>query len=206
MGNLTPKQQRFVAEYLVDLNATKAAERAGYSAKTARQQGARLLSNAAIADSVARGKRASFERVEVKADDVLRELLRIGLVDLRQAFTAEGALKPIHEMPEDVARALAGVEVEELFEGKGEERAQTGRLRKVKFWDKPRALELLGKHLKLFVDKVEHAGDGGGPIVVEVRKYDDASAVAAAVVAPVGAQQAEEAPLVDVRTLDGEGS
>jgi hypothetical protein len=90
----------------------------------------------------------------VKQDDVLRELLRFALLDVGQAFGADGRLLPLQDMPEDVRRAIAGVEVEELFEGRGEDRKQVGWVRKVKFWDKPRGLELLGKHLGMFADKL----------------------------------------------------
>ena len=73
---LTPKQRRFVDEYLVDLNATQAAIRAGYSACTANEQGARLLANASIATAVQSGQNARSERVRITQDDVLRGLHR----------------------------------------------------------------------------------------------------------------------------------
>ena len=73
---LTPKQRRFVDEYLLDLNATQAAIRAGYSACTANEQGARLLANASIAAAVQSGQNARSERVRITQDDVLRGLHR----------------------------------------------------------------------------------------------------------------------------------
>lgn len=142
---LTAKQQRFVEEYLVDLNATQAAIRVGYSARTANEQGARLLANASIRAAVNEAKKAQAARVEVEADTVLRELLRIGTVDVSRAFAADGSLLPIHEMPEDVRRAVSAIEVTSL-----------GATVKVKFWSKVDALDKLGRHLKLFTDKVEH--------------------------------------------------
>lgn len=161
---LPPKQLRFVQEYLLDLNATQAAIRAGYSAKTADVTGPRLLGNAGVRAAVDAALAKRAERLEVKQDTILRELLRIGLVDIRKAFDADGNLLPIHQLPEDVARALSGVEVDELFDGQGEHRKSIGVTRKVKFWDKPKALELLGKHVRLFADRVEHTGKDGGPI------------------------------------------
>lgn len=148
------KQARFVAEYLKDLNATQAAIRAGYSVGTAHVQGPRLLSNVRVRAEIDAALKRRAERVEVRADDILRELLRLATVDIGQAFNVDGTLKPIHEIPEDVRRAMSGVEVEEFDHDDG----PTGRVRKVKFWDKTRGLELLGKHLKLFVDRVEHSG------------------------------------------------
>lgn len=157
---LTPKQNAFVAEYLKDLNATQAAIRAGYSQKTAHVQGPRLLENVEVKRSIDEALERRAARVEVKADDVLRELLRLAMVDIGEAFDEKGALKPLHEMSPDVRRAISGIEVEEIWDfGDGDERTSAGRVRKVKFWDKKGALELLGKHLKLFTDRVEHSVD-----------------------------------------------
>lgn len=74
MAVLTPKQQQFVAEYLIDLNATQAAIRAGYSPKTANEQGARLLANASVAQLVAEGAEKRIRKAEVTAQDVIEGL------------------------------------------------------------------------------------------------------------------------------------
>jgi phage terminase small subunit len=155
---LTARQQRFVAEYLVDLNATAASVRAGYSAKTAPQQGPRLLQHPTVAKEISAALERRSARLEIKADDVLRELLRLARVDIGEAFDDEGKLKPLKEIPEDVRRAISGIEVDELFDGHGENRMSIGVTRKLKFWDKTRALEMLGKHLKLFTDRIEVSG------------------------------------------------
>jgi phage terminase small subunit len=165
---LTPKQAAFVREYLVDLNQTKAAERAGYPSKSAATQGSRLFRNVQVRAEIDKALSRRAARVEVTADEVLRELKRIGLSDIRQAYTEGGRLKGIHEMPEDVARAIGGVETEELFEGEGRDRERAGDTVKVKFWPKVQALELLGKHLKMFTDKTEVSGEDGGPLRVSV--------------------------------------
>lgn len=149
---LSPKQQRFVAEYLKDSNATQAAIRAGYSRKTAKSQGARLLTNVDIAQAVTK----RVEQVGITADVVLGELLRIARADIGQAYGKDGRLLALKDMPEDVRRAISGIDVEEIFEGYGDERKPVGNLVKLRFWDKPRTLELLGKHLKLFTEKFEH--------------------------------------------------
>jgi phage terminase small subunit len=161
---LSPKQALFCREYLVDLNATQAAERAGYSAATARAQGARLLTKVDIAAEVERLGAEREKRTEITADVVLRELLAIARVDIAEAFTDAGTLRPIHEMPEAVRRAIAGIDVYEEYTGRGEERENIGQTKKVRFSDKIRALELLGKHLRLFVDSVELTGKNGGAI------------------------------------------
>lgn len=152
---LGPKQNRFVAEYLKDLNATAAAIRAGYAETSAESQGSRLLRNAKVKKAVAEAMERRSERVEVKADDVLRELIRIFSVDIGKAYDKEGRLLPLHEMPEDIRRAIAGIETDELYAGGGESRVEIGQTRKVKFLDKTKAIELAMRHLGLFKDKVQ---------------------------------------------------
>lgn len=149
---LTPKQARFVAEYLKDLNATQAAIRAGYSAKHADVQGPRLLGNAGISRAVDEALTRRAERVEVKLDDVLRELLRLAMVDIGEAFDEDGDLKPLKEMSPDVRRAISAIEVEDRY-GKNDE---SWRIKKVKFWDKKASLDSLMRHLGAFRDRVEH--------------------------------------------------
>jgi phage terminase small subunit len=163
---LGPKQARFVEEYLKDLNATQAAIRAGYSPKTAETQGSRLFRNVQVSKAISEALARRSARVEVKSDDILRELMRLAMVDIGQAFDEEGKFKALHEMPEDVRRAISGIEVDELFEGSGRDRTQVGWTKKIKFWDKVRGLELLGKHVKLFTENHQHQHSGldGGPI------------------------------------------
>jgi phage terminase small subunit len=171
LASRNDKQDAFVREYLVDLNATQAALRAGYSSSSAASQGARLLKNAKVRDAIDAAKRAQQERVEITADTVLRELLRIARVDVGEAFDNDtGALKPLKDMPEDVRRAISGVEVDELWGGGGRDRIEIGQTRKVKFWDKVKSLELLGKHLKMFVDKMEHSGTDGAPLQIIINR------------------------------------
>lgn len=153
---LNPKQKRFVDEYLLDLNAAAAAVRAGYSAKTAKQIGARLLAQPAVAATVKAAQAQRSARVEVTQDEVLRELLRIARVDVSQAYDEAGNLKPIHELPVDLRRAIASVETEERFVGQGASRKRVGVTHKVKFWPKDRSLELLGKHLGMFIERHRH--------------------------------------------------
>lgn len=150
---LTPKQQRFVQEYLVDLNATAAAVRARYSPKTAEQQGSRLYRNVQVRRAIDEALQARAARVEVKQDEILRELMRLAFGDIGGVFDEEGQLRPLHELAPEVRRTISSIEHTAL----GSEE-QPRFVSKVKFWDKTKALELLGKHLKLFTDKVEHSG------------------------------------------------
>lgn len=153
---MNERQERFVAEYLVDLNATQAAIRAGYSRKTAGSQGQRLLKNVETARAIAAANERRKHEVQITAGEVLNELRRIGLADLSQAFDANGALRPLDQIPLDVRQSIAGVDIDELSEGRGDAKEIVGQTKKVRFHDKLKALELLGKHLRLFRDVVEH--------------------------------------------------
>lgn len=160
---LTARQKAFVAEYLVDLNATQAAIRAGYAATTAEHQGARLLGNVGVAKAIREAMDRRAARLEIKQDDVLREILRLAMVDVTDAFDDSGKLRPLKQMPPDLRRAIASIEVESLsIEGRtlddGADAPAVGTVTKLRFWDKPKSLELLGKHLKLFTDKLEVEG------------------------------------------------
>lgn len=155
---MTRRQARFVSEYLKDLNGTQAAIRAGYSTTAAEVSASRLLRKGKVRRAVDSAIAARAHRVEVTADHVIGELYRLATVDIAEAFDDDGQLKPLKEMSPDVRRAIAGIEVEALYEGRGDERQQVGTIHKVKFWDKKAALELLGKHLGLFIERKEVSG------------------------------------------------
>lgn len=155
---LTEKQERFVREYLRDGNGTAAARRAGYDGddRSLASIASENLRKLEVSEAIEGLRQKQFQRLELSSERVLRELARLAFVDIGDAFTAEGALKPIHEIPEDTRRAIAGIETDDLFDGFGEDRVKVGVTRKVKLASKDRALELLGKHFKLFTDRVEH--------------------------------------------------
>lgn len=145
---MSPKQQRFVEEYLIDLNATQAAMRAGYSAKTANEQGSRLLANVNVAQAIAKAKTERSERTGVDAAWLLSRLAKETDADLADLFNDEGSLRPIHEWPLIWRQGLvSGIEVEELYEGRGEARENIGRLHKVKLSDRVKRLEMIGRHI-----------------------------------------------------------
>jgi phage terminase small subunit len=156
---MTPKQERFVEEYLIDLNATQAAIRAGYSAKTAAEIGRQNLIK--LEEKIAVAKSLRSFRTQVTADRVLQELARIAFVDLRKVFRwgPDGVtLLPSDDLTEDEAAIIAEV---------SETTSESGGSIKGKRFDKLKALELLGKHLGLFLDRTEITGDKGGPIVYQ---------------------------------------
>jgi phage terminase small subunit len=157
MADLTPKQARFVAEYLIDLNATQAAIRAGYSRKTAEQQGCRLLRNAQVAALVAAKTAKQLEKADLTAARVLEELRRLGFSDLGTAFTADGGLMKLTDMPAEMRAAVASVKVakKNLTAGDG----KTEDVVEVRLWDKTRALESLAKHFGLLKETLDHQGE-----------------------------------------------
>lgn len=163
---LTPKQSRFVEEYLRDLNGSAAAKRAGYGKTddSSRRYAIELLHKPHLAQVIDEAMQRRAERVEVKTDDVLRELLRIAMTDPAEAFAENGAFKPLHEMPISLRRTISSIETDELFDGSGKDRVRIGVTRKLKFWPKVQSLELLGKHLKLFVERHALENPDGSPL------------------------------------------
>lgn len=156
MPGLSPKQQRFVAEYLICLNATKAAIAAGYSENGASVQGTRLLANDRISSEIAKRTAKIAQKYEITADRVLRELAKLAFYDPRKFYREDGSLKSVPELDDDSAMVLCGMEIEDAFEhfGKGQAKPK-GTLKKIKMADKGLNLERLGRHLKLFTDKLE---------------------------------------------------
>lgn len=151
------KQKLFVAEYLKDQNAGAAAIRAGYSKKSAEQNGPRMLRNAEVKAAITSGIKRITDKCEVTAERVIAELGRIAFSDLGSLYKTDGTVKPVHEWPEDARRAVAGIESEEILEwdDDAKTRKNIGDLRKIKLWSKNHALETLARHFKLLTDKVE---------------------------------------------------
>ena len=141
---MTPKQRRFVEEYLVDLNATGAAKRAGYSAKSARTRGYRLLQNPEVAAAVAKAQDKRTARTQVSADRVVTELAKVAFGDPRRLLSwgpGGVVLRDSSELTEAEAALVSEV---------SETRTAAGGTRKVKLHCKLTALNALGKHLGLF--------------------------------------------------------
>lgn len=186
MAKMTERQKRFCDEYLIDLNATQAAIRAGYTAKYANTNAPKLLQNTAVAEYIAQRKADRVHRTEITQDMVLRELANIAFsnaadyaavverdVELPQengtvmkVYDADGnpvkyrTVEPVltSELTEDQKRALSVIK-------KGRDGFE------VKPYDKVKALELLGKHLGMWTDKLEVEADMDLNITVD---YGDA--------------------------------
>lgn len=149
---MTPKQTRFVSEYRKDLNATAAAERAGYHPKMA----AALMANPSIRAAVAEKTQQQLERADLTATRVLEELRRLSFADIRSLFDERGNLRPLHELTAEQAACIAGFEVIKKNAEAGD--GKTDVVHKVRVIDKTRSLEMLAKHFALLTEKVEHSG------------------------------------------------
>lgn len=155
---LTAKQRQFVAEYLIDLNATKAAIRAGYSVNRADAMGHENLRKPEIAQAVQEAMQARSARTEVTADRVLAEYAKLAFLDPRRFYDAKGGLIPVPLLPADVAAALSSMEVT-VERSQGEDGPTFADVKKIKFADKKGALDSVARHLGMFIDKVEHTGN-----------------------------------------------
>lgn len=144
---LTKKQRLFVDEYLLDLNATQAAIRAGYSPRRATEIGYQLLQRPEVAQAIQAAMAERSKRTEVEADYVIRRLREIDEMDVLDILEDDGSLRSIRDWPKAWRQFLSGIEIAELFEGRGDDRRIAGVLRKVKWPDKLRNLELLSRHV-----------------------------------------------------------
>jgi terminase small subunit len=149
---LTAKQAAFVREYLVDLNATQAAIRAGYSKKTANVIASELLAKPNIQSAIQEEMKKRAERTEITADKVLKEFAKLAFFDPRKLFDDKGNPKDITELDDDTAAALAGLDVVQDFDP---DTGVTSYTKKYKLASKQAALDSLGRHLGMFLDRTE---------------------------------------------------
>ncbi|MFZ5650138.1 MAG: terminase small subunit [Bacillota bacterium] len=168
---LTDKQKMFVAEYLVDLNATAAARRAGYSEKRASEIGHQLLQKTTVQEAIQVAMEKREKRVEITQDKVLQQLAKIAFADIKDMLS----FKTVKTVDETVS-ALVGypvltykqvVDLKDSDDVDGTLLAEVSETKeglKIKRHDSLKALELLGKHLGMFTEKVELTGKEGGPV------------------------------------------
>lgn len=150
---MTPKQKIFCEEYLIDLNATQAAIRAGYSPKTAYSIGNELLNKPELRTHIDKAIAARSARTGVNADRVIRELARVAFVNPTEIVDPDTA-RVRETATDDDKAAISAVKVK-VSQGENSDSVE----REVRFADKLKALELLGKHIGMFKDKVEVSGD-----------------------------------------------
>ncbi len=160
-AQLTPKQEAFVAQYLLDLNATQAAIRAGYSEKTATEQGSRLLTNVKVQEAIAKGREKTAAKLEITKERIVEELAKIGfsnMLDYMRAGTDGDPYLDFSNLTREQAAALAEVTVEDFKDGRGEDARDVRRI-KFKLHDKKGALVDMAKMLGFMIEKHEHSGE-----------------------------------------------
>ena len=153
MGKLTEKQQRFVEEYLIDLNATQAAIRAGYSSNTANVIAAENLVKPGIRERIDKALAQRSKRTGVSQDRVVEELAKIAFLNITDVVNMDEATISGESNREDTA-AIASVRVKRIPTDNGDIVE-----REVKTYDKVKALEKLGNHLGMFINNLRIEGD-----------------------------------------------
>lgn len=145
---LTDKQKKFVEEYLIDLNATQSAIRAGYSPKTANEQGARLLANVSIQEAISKAMAERSRRTGINQDRIVQELARIAFVKITDVVNSDGEINT--NASDDDLACIESYKVEDSDSVNG-----SSSKREVKLASKIKALELLGKHVGMWNDKIQ---------------------------------------------------
>ena len=168
MAKLTPKQQRFADEWLIDMNGKAAAIRAGYSPKSAEQQASRLLSNAKVRAYLDERMAEHSTRTGVNQERIIRELARIAFLDPTQLVNMDSA-ELLDDTSADDRAAIASVKVKTMS-------GETEMIeREVRFADKIKALELLGKRFAMWLDRQQVEGTVGVQIIDDIGSEDDTS-------------------------------
>lgn len=160
-NGLNHRQVFFIGAYIACGNATQAAIEAGYAENTAGGTGHALLKNPKIAAEIERRRRMQLCRIEVSPQNVLFALARVGFADPRRLFDDNGRLKPIKDLDDDMAGAIASVEIFEKRSGG----KVVGQLRKIRLSDRVAALEKLGRflHMDRFTPPPPEPAPGSGP-------------------------------------------
>ena len=175
MDNLSAKRALFVSEYLIDRNATQAAIRAGYSERTANEQGSRLLANVSVRAAVQAGERAIIERNEITQDRIVQELALLGFANMADYMRIGPDGDPhldFGQLTREQAAALQEVAVNEAVGGHGGDMRTIRRVR-FKLHDKRQALVDLGKHLGMFKDRMVIESDKANQLTAIVRKASE---------------------------------
>jgi phage terminase small subunit len=166
--NLTLKQERFAQKYVELGNASEAYRQvydvSAMKPETVNRTAKELFDNHKITARIEELQALALKRHQVTVDRVVAEYAKLAFLDVRKVFTDDGDVKPIHEIDDDTAAAIAGIDVEAVFEGSGKDRERVGTLKKIKLADKKAALDSLGKYLGMFVEKTEITGKNGGPV------------------------------------------
>lgn len=153
---LNPRQQRFCQEYIVDLNGTQAAIRAGYKEKNAAVVASQNLNKLNIQDKIQELQIERSKRTEITADDVIKELAKLGFSNMMDYITTQpdgSCFTDLSKLTRDQSAAISEITTDEYVEGRGEDSRLIKKI-KLKLHDKVSALEKIGRHLGMFTDKL----------------------------------------------------
>lgn len=170
---MTDKQIKFCNEYIKDFNATRAYKEVYPSCKkdsTANVNGSKLLRNAKVQEYIEQLKEDLKAQGKITQEMIIQELAKIGFSDVRKLYTERGSLKNIQDIDDSTAAAISSVESFEEYEGRGDDREYIGDTKKIKMYSKEKALELLGKQIGMFKDKVEINQDKPFEVNISVKK------------------------------------
>jgi phage terminase small subunit len=159
---LTTKEEDFCNQYIIDFNGAQAALRAKYSEKTARQIAANLLSKVYILGRINELLEERRQRIIVKQDRVVYELAKLAFSDIRNYTDEDGSID-LSKIDDFNSQCIQEI-TEDITTGGSEDRPWEKVKRKIKLYDKQKAIEMLGKHLVMFTDKTELSGPDGQPI------------------------------------------
>ena len=179
VNKLTRKQSQFVLEYLIDLNATQAAIRAGYSTKSAEIIGHENLRKPNIEASIQKAMIERSERTKIDADWVLERNAAMLEADIADIIDDDGTYLPVKQWPKIWRQMLAGMDVQKLFDKHGSKGKRVGEVQKIKFIDRLKALEMIGKHtdVQAYKEKVDVnlGGQADNPLVILAKAVQGAA-------------------------------
>jgi len=156
LNNLPAKKRIFVLEYLKDFKRGPAAVRAGASAGT----GSTWFNEPGVQDAIEEQMTEKIERTQIDADWLLKQEVDIYNAQIGDVIDNDGTVRPINQWPEIWQKIVTAIDVQELFEGRGDERQMIGLLKKIKGPDKLKVLEMIGKHRDIgaFIERIEVVG------------------------------------------------
>lgn len=191
---LPPNQERFCQEYVVDRKKMLAAVRAGYSPRSAAVSASYLLKNPKIKQRINELLERQRKKIDMRADDVIQAIAKSATYDVRNFFDEKGTAKDIKDLDDVSAHAVAGFEFVNLYEDAqdGSGKHCFGQLRKFKLTDRLRALEMLGKHLKLFPTGGGEGSMNNNALVVQIVGEANMTRVSVEPVAEGGTGKAEK--------------
>ena len=170
---MTDKQILFCNEYIKDFNATRAYKTAYSKCKSdevANAASSRLLRNVKVKEYIEQLKEELKAQGKVTQEMIIQELAKIGFSDIRKLYTERGSLKNIQDIDDNTAAAISSIENFEEYEGRGDDREYIGDTKKIKMYSKEKALELLGKQIGMFKDKVEVSSDKPFEVNISIKK------------------------------------